>query len=774
MAGDSNQLHNDQLDDAVTNSPFVDPWEILRRRWKGVVLSLAIGLWCGGVYYLAAPPVYESTAQVLVIQKDPNLPARGTDKEASFESDQFSRLLSTHMQLVVSPRIIRQAIRDKRLDLLPTVDRVRSKNDLEGLQYIIDNMKPVIGDEESPLTEKSKVLKVTFQHSSAEECGLVLQAIIESYQRFVEEKFHDVGTEAVHLLTQAQSALSEDLRTEEANYLEFLERAPLLWRGDGGKNLNIYQQRVLALESALSDVRLRHTEAKARLKVIESALERKGDARLSEVGQLALLNEKEVARLALLLTATKGDSDNELFQSVQPHRAEAYRARYDQLLSLEAKEQSLLVDYGVDHPRVRETREGIRAIRSFLEEHSPRDEHLARRQLQPFEMIDSYAGLLKHDVDDLESRERELLDHSSREIEAAKSLLIHESRGEALLQEVQRKRQLYEAVVDRLKEVNLIKDFGGITTETIRPVEIGTEPSLYLPIVLAIGAVLGLTCGGATAWVADMLDRTFRDPADVRRHTGQLPILAHVLRFDMPVGAVSDAARREGTLVAGHFPNSTAAKAFRTLATALARTSRDSQLKVLEIASSNVGDGKTTVLANLAVAMAQSGNSVLAVDSDFRCPALHTVFGRENRAGLSDTIAGAVTLDDAIQHTLVPNLDLLAAGSIAHPPANWSASPKFNDLLDAIRSRYDLILFDTSAALLLADACELAQHADGVVLVISPEATERTQARRVTQALKSAGAKLVGVVVNDVYRFGRYECDDLNEVVGQSRVQRNV
>jgi capsular exopolysaccharide synthesis family protein len=773
MARDSNNLHDDPLDDAVTSSPFIDPWEILRRRWKAVILGLAIGIWCGGVYYLAAPPVYESTAQVLVIQKDPNLPARGTDKEASFESDQFSRLLSTHMQLVVSPRIIRQAIRDKRLDLLPTVDRVRDKDDLEGLQYIIDNMKPVIGDEESPLTEKSKVLKVTFQHSSAEECALVLQAIIESYQRFVEEKFHDVGTEAVHLLTEAQSALSEDLRKEEANYLEFLERAPLLWRGDGGKNLNIYQQRVLALETALSDIRLRHTEAKARLKVIEGALERKGDAQLSENGQLALLNEKEVARLTLLLTATKGDSDNELFQSVQPHRAEAYRARYDQLLTLEAREQSLLVDLGAEHPRVRETREGIRAIRSFLQEHSPRDEHLARRQLQPFELIESYAELLKHDVDDLESRERDLLEHSSRETEAAKSLLIHESQGEALLQEVQRKRQLYEAVVDRLKEVNLIKDFGGITTETIRPVEAGTEPSLYLPIVLAIGAVLGLTCGGATAWVSDVQDRTLRDPADVRRHTGQLPILAHVLRFGTPAGTVSDAARHATTLVAHHLPNSDAAKAFRTLGTALTRTSRDSQLKVLEIASSNSGDGKTTILANLAVAMAQAGKSVLAVDADFRCPALHAMFAHENRAGLSDVIAGAATLEDAIQRRLVPNLDLLSAGSIAQPPANWSASPKFNDLLDAMRSRYDLVLFDTSAALLAADACELAPRADGVMLVISPEATERTQARRTTQALRSAGAKLIGVVVNDVDRFGRYECDDLTEVVGQSNVQRN-
>jgi Mrp family chromosome partitioning ATPase len=149
------------------------------------------------------------------------------------------------------------------------------------------------------------------------------------------------------------------------------------------------------------------------------------------------------------------------------------------------------------------------------------------------------------------------------------------------------------------------------------------------------------------------------------------------------------------------------------------------------------------------------------------------MFAHENRAGLSDVIAGAATLEDAIQRRLVPNLDLLSAGSIAQPPANWSASPKFNDLLDAMRSGYDLVLFDTSAALLAADACELAPRADGVMLVISPEATERTQARRTTQALRSAGAKLIGVVVNDVDRFGRYECDDLTEVVGQSNVQRN-
>src|SRR5205814_1039371 len=167
----------------------------------------------------------------------------------------------------------------------------------------------------------------------------------------------------------------------------------------------------------------------------------------------ALLNEKEVARLGLLLAATKGDADNESFQAMQPHRVEAYRARYDQLLALEAKEQSLLIEFGEKHPRVLETRESIRATRDFLDRSSPKNDDLARRQLRPHEMVGTYADLLKHDVDDLERREQELLTHSARESTAAKSLLIFELRGEALRQEVNRKRQLYEAVVDRLKEV---------------------------------------------------------------------------------------------------------------------------------------------------------------------------------------------------------------------------------------------------------------------------------------------------------------------------------
>jgi uncharacterized protein involved in exopolysaccharide biosynthesis len=99
--------------------------------------------------------------------------------------------------------------------------------------------------------------------------------------------------------------------------------------------------------------------------------------------------------------------------------------------------------------------------------------------------------------------------------------LVYELRGEALRQEVQRRRSLYEAVVDRLKEVNLIKDFGGISTDVITPVEVGREPSLYFPIVLAVGAVLGLFSGGGMAWVSAAREQMRRNPADTRRHDEQ-------------------------------------------------------------------------------------------------------------------------------------------------------------------------------------------------------------------------------------------------------------
>ena len=752
---DSNPLPAVSPDEPAVKSPFIDPWLIVRRRWQTIVLGVAVGIWGGVVFYLANPPVYESKAQILVIQKDPNLPARGTDKGTGLESDQFSNLLASHQQIVRSPFIIRQAIREQRLDLLPTFERVRKNTDPEGLLYVIDNLESVVGDEDAPNSENGKVLQVTFRHCAADECGAILKGVVASYERFVREKFHDVGNEALRLLSEAQNEYAQELAREEQSYLEFLEKAPLMWRGDGGKSTNLYQQRVQALETALSDVRLRHTEARARLNVIEGAL-KNTSTELSEIGQLALLNEKEVARLNLLLAATKGDSNNEFFQAMQPNRAEAFRARYANLLALEAQEKGLLTEFGERHPRVLEVRESIRAIKKFLEENAPINEELARKQLRPQEMIGAYVELLKHDVQDLEKRELDLVNYTGKEAEAAKALLIYEMRGESMHQEVLRKRDLYEAVVNRLKQVNLIRDFGGITTEVITPVEVGMEPRTYLPIVLFLGAVLGGFSGCGLGWMGEVRDRRFLAPSDVKRETG-LPILTHVLRFD---ANGEPAERTDAVQLApqplADCPNSPAARAFRTLRAVLAQ---HPGTKVLEVASANSGEGKTTLVANLASAVARAGSRVLVIDGDLQHPALHASFALSNRSGLSDVIAGRATLGDAIQHSQQANLDVLSAGSLALAPGSWTGAPQLNEMLHDIRERYDLVMFDTPAALETADACELACRADGVILVVNPEISDRTQTRRAAQTLRRSGAHLVGAVVNSVSSQGAYECE---------------
>lgn len=736
-------------------NPFVDPWQILRRRWSIGLQGLLIGIWAGLVYYLAAPPVYESMAQILVTQKDPNLPAHGTDASGKFESAQFATQLTTHLQLVVSPRVIRSAVQENRLDLLPTCEWARDSKDPEGLHYIIDHLEALTGVEDAKETASSRVMQVKFKHASPEECGLILQAIVASYQRFVNEKFHDMGSEASRLLTQAQTELSRDLRAEEAGYLAFLEQAPLLWRGDGDKSTNSYLERIKALETALSEIRLRHTESKARLEVIEGARSESADSVHPEVDQLALLNEKEVARLTLLLAATKGDSNNEVFQSNQPNRAEAYRAKYDQFLTLKAKEQSLLVGYGAKHPSVLELRKSMEAISEFLEHNSPSNSDLARRPLQPHEMVATYVELLKHDVADLEKRERDLLERTSRESTSAKSLLIYELRGEALRQEVQRKRQLYEAVVDRLKNVNLINDFGGVSTDVVAPAEIGQEPKLYLPIVLVLGAVLGSFSGGALAWLVDARDRTLHAPADVRQHTGQLPILAHVPHFSHASEAADGLG--ESSLVVVEDPDSAAARSFRTLRTALAGVGDVAQLKVIEVASANSGDGKSTLVANLAAVVAQSGNRVLAVDADLRHPRLHTVLKPANPVGLSQVLVGDAICEAAIQSTCIPHLHLLSAGAAFQWRSGQLTTRECDALLESIRNQYDLVLIDTPSALLAADAYELSPRVDGVLLVIDPENTDGNQALKVTQDFRKAGATLLGVVVNAVHPRGTYE-----------------
>jgi capsular exopolysaccharide synthesis family protein len=204
-------------------------------------------------------------------------------------------------------------------------------------------------------------------------------------------------------------------------------------------------------------------------------------------------------------------------------------------------------------------------------------------------------------------------------------------------------------------------------------------------------------------------------------------------------------------------PRSSVAEAYRTLRTAIYFGGSSSRTRSVLITSPSPGDGKSTVVSNLAIAMAQAGERVLIIDADCRRPTQHQIFGVSNEAGLSTILLGETTPAQAIQSTSVTNLLILPCGPLPANPAEVINSMEFSDLLEALASQYDRVLLDAPPVIPVTDARILAASCDATIVVIRADKSNRKLSVHTVDSLRSVGAAVLGVVVNDVSnKRGRY------------------
>ena len=175
------------------------------------------------------------------------------------------------------------------------------------------------------------------------------------------------------------------------------------------------------------------------------------------------------------------------------------------------------------------------------------------------------------------------------------------------------------------------------------------------------------------------------------------------------------------------------------------------------------GEGKTTISANLAVTLAQTGSRVLLVGCDLRKPTLHTIFDYPRSPGLTEILVGDADPEASIHSTGINRLDYISSGAIPPNPAELLGSEKMRGLLAELRRRYDTILLDAAPLLAVTDSAILTPLADQVAVVIEAGGVPRKAAQRLQEILQSTHAPVAGLVLNDkagkvaeTYRYGKY------------------
>jgi capsular exopolysaccharide synthesis family protein len=200
-------------------------------------------------------------------------------------------------------------------------------------------------------------------------------------------------------------------------------------------------------------------------------------------------------------------------------------------------------------------------------------------------------------------------------------------------------------------------------------------------------------------------------------------------------------------------PHDVVSEALRTIRAGILLSSADHPPRVIMITSAMKGEGKTTVLFNLAATLAQASHRTLMIDGDLRERGLSKIFCRSTGAGgigLTNYLTGQTQLDQVIKPTPVQNLDILPAGSRSPNPAELLSSSTMQDLIATLASEYDFILMDSPPILPVADGLTLSRVVDSVVLVVRSQTTDREMAQESRRRLLRVKARILGVVINDL------------------------
>lgn len=190
-------------------------------------------------------------------------------------------------------------------------------------------------------------------------------------------------------------------------------------------------------------------------------------------------------------------------------------------------------------------------------------------------------------------------------------------------------------------------------------------------------------------------------------------------------------------------------EAYRMIRTNIQFSNEGKGLKTIAFTSAGPNEGKSTVVANLAVVMAQAGHKVVLLDCDLRNPSLHNVFDLANK-GLSNCVMAGENVFDVVQSTEVQDLDILTSGPIACYPSELLGSKRMQIVLDELASRYDYILIDTPPVLSFTDAAVVAAKADGVILLMEWGKVKPALAKEAKRILEHTKSNIIGVVLNKV------------------------
>ena len=576
----------------------------------------------------------------------------------------------------------------------------------------MDNPVPYLkGSLRSVVGRKDDIINVSLDSPYPEEAAQVVNSVVDSYLTYLATRKRSTAAEVLKIIQNEKTKQDKELSEKLTAMMDFKkENMALAFESDKG---NVMLLRFERLSSAMTEAQLATIESKA---IYESTKKMVDDPVL----------------LKQFIEALGGggrDSAGGGRPGLQARVDELKRRRADRLRQVTE-----------DHP-------GVAAL----------DTEIAEVEGQIAEMDRQFAqaqvAVAQQDYLVAQEKEAEITSHFELQLQDVLKLNEQLAQYTIFQSDWEQTKKLCDILNDRIKDLNVTEDVGALNIsilEVARPAGAPSKPQKAR--LMGIALVIGLMLGGGLGLVRDWMDQRLRSGEEISALLG-VPMLGVVPSISKKTLAL------RGRMVE-KASTSSAAEAYRTIRTAVFFGAPKGHNKTILVTSPGPGDGKTTLVSNLAIAMAQAGQRVLVLDGDFRKPMQHEIFGVGREPGLSSVLSGMDSLEKAIVETGVSGLDILPCGPSISNPSEMLNSEAFGEVLEELSSRYDRVILDSPPVMPVTDACILGAICDITLIVLRAEKSTRRGAQQARDGLLSVDAHILGAVVNDVSpkrgRYGHY------------------
>jgi succinoglycan biosynthesis transport protein ExoP len=599
-------------------------------------------------------------------------------------------------------------------------DLVEAKNLAPYVRAILLGLRVDPVKESRGLFKETRLIDVSYTHSDPEVASKVVNAIAETYVANNVEKRSDTGVSTADFLQKRIAELQENIRTDEERLLNYAHNNRII---SLDSNQNTVVDRLAGLNRQLLEAENARIEAESKFTAARAA------------GAASALAETD---------KQAGDSEGKLAE-------------------LRQRRVLLMVDATEEAPEVKEVDQQIAEL---------------DRQLKETRSRKSTTILTNLETEYRQTLGREQALRKSFEQQRNETITQNEAaiNYRIIQQEIETNKSLLNNLLSRAKENDVLMankpNNVSVVDYAIPPSE-PVGPNRTRTVLLAM--LLALALGVGFALFLEYLDDTVRTTDEVERML-RLPALAVIpsangarRRLLTAPGALQKRNGNSGNNlellmnVDGYSP---LAESYRHLRTSVLLSTAGRAPKSLLVTSSLPGEGKTTTAVNTAISLAQTGASVVIIDADMRRPRLRSIFGLSERAGLSSILSSEVSEADMlamVSKDEATGLSVLTSGPIPPNPAELIGSEQMRRLMGVLQTEFTHVVIDSPPVTSFTDGVLVSTMVDGVLLVVHGGKSSRHVVRRSRQLLQEVGAKIFGVVLNNVniqtqdyYYYQRY------------------